>query len=82
MQTIKILHTILLSCLILLTSYIIIMDDKQIIINSNINNLCKTNFAIFVLALFCFILLFFLAQKIFNFSIKKFLHHTNALIQQ
>ena len=48
MQIVTNIYSILLLCLLLLASYILIMDDKQIIINPTINNLCKNNVSCFI----------------------------------
>lgn len=82
MKTIKNINIILLICVMLLSSYILIMDDKQLIINPNINNLCKNNGWIFILTLICLGLLFYSANYCLNRGFKNFLHYTNTIIQQ
>ena len=54
----------LVAILLILTSYIIILDDKKILINSDINFKCNNNVLFFILAILIISLVLFCVSKL------------------
>lgn len=78
MNTIGIVRTFLVITVAILSSYVLIMDEKRIFINNNVNSACTNKWGYLVLATFILSIIFLSAGSLVSWGLNSALEKTGV----
>lgn len=78
MNTIGIVRTILVIIVALLSSYVLIMDEKRIFINNNVNSACTNKWGYLILATLILSIIFLSAGTLVSWGLNSALEKTGV----